>query len=95
MTQMEILEELKKLTNTERLTIIEAALHLIREDLQQVEQPLARIERRQQLAAAAEALLPDYAAGGELTIFTALDSEGSPYKPMQLLKINDLLVWEQ
>jgi hypothetical protein len=75
MTQMEILEGLKKLTNTERLTIIEAALHLIREDLQQVEQPLARTERRQQLAAAAEAILPDYAAGGELTIFTVLDSE--------------------
>jgi hypothetical protein len=75
MTQMEIVEELKKLTTTERLTIIEAALRLIREDLQQVEQPLARTERRQQLAAAAEALLPDYAAGGELTIFTALDSE--------------------
>jgi hypothetical protein len=68
-------EELKKLTTTERLTIIEATLHLIREDLQQVEQPLARTERRQQLAAAAEALLPDYVAGGELTIFTALDSE--------------------
>ena len=75
MTQMEIVEELKKLTTTERLTIIEAALHLIREDLQQVEQPLARTERRQQLAAAAEALLPDYAAGGELIIFTVLDSE--------------------
>ncbi len=33
MTQIEILEALKKLTTTERLTIIEAALHLIREDL--------------------------------------------------------------
>lgn len=75
MTQIEILEELEKLTTTERLTIIEAALHLIREDLQQEEQPLARTERKRQLAAAAEALLPDYAAGGELTIFTALDSE--------------------
>jgi hypothetical protein len=31
--------------------------------------------RRRQLAAAAEALLPDYAACGELTIFTALDSD--------------------
>jgi hypothetical protein len=40
-----------------------------------VRQPLTRMERRRQLAAAAEALLPDYAAGGELTIFTALDSE--------------------
>jgi hypothetical protein len=40
-----------------------------------VGQPLTQTERRRQLAAAAEALLPDYAAGGELTIFTALDSE--------------------
>ena len=75
MTQTEILEELKKLTAAERLTIIEAALRLIREDLRQVGQPLTRIERKRQLAAAAEALLPDYAADGELTIFTALDSE--------------------
>jgi len=75
MTQTEILEELKKLTTSDRLTIIEAALHLIREDLQQVEPPLARTERQRQLAAAAEALLPDYAAGDELTIFTALDGE--------------------
>jgi len=75
MTQLEILEELKKLTITERLTIIEAALLLIREDLQQAEQSLVRTGRKQQLAAAAKALLPDYAAGGELTVFTALDSE--------------------
>jgi len=75
MTQTEILEELKKLTITERLTIIEAALLLIREDLQQAEQSLVRTGRKQQLAAAAKALLPDYAAGGELTVFTALDSE--------------------
>jgi hypothetical protein len=70
----DILEELKKFTTTERLTIAEAALHLIREDLQPV-QSAAWSERRQQLTAAAEALLPDYAAGGELTTFTALDSE--------------------
>ena len=50
------------------LTIVEAALRLIREDLQQVGQPLTQAERRRQLAAAAEALLPDYAAGGELTV---------------------------
>ena len=75
MTQIETLEELKKITISERLAIVEAALRLIREDLQQVEQPLIRTERRRQLAAAAEALLPDYATGGELTIFTTLDSE--------------------
>jgi hypothetical protein len=33
MTQVEILEELKKFTIAERLTIVEAALRLIREDL--------------------------------------------------------------
>ncbi len=75
MVQREILEELKKLTTTERLAIVEAALHLVREDLQQVEPSLARTKRKSQLAAAAQALLPDYSAGGELVIFTNLDSE--------------------
>lgn len=40
MTNIEILEELKKLTATERLMIVEAALQLIHEDLQQWEQPV-------------------------------------------------------
>ncbi len=76
MTQVGILEEFKKLTTTERLAIIEAALHLTREDLQQIEQPPTREERKRQLAVAAEALLPDYMSGsGELTIFTVLDSD--------------------
>jgi hypothetical protein len=75
MTHVGILEEFKKLKTTERLAIIEAALHLIREDLQLMEQPPTREERKQQLAAAAEVLLPDYRSGdGELTIFTVLDS---------------------
>ena len=38
MTQVEILEELKKFTISERLTIVEAALRLIRKDLQEVGQ---------------------------------------------------------
>ncbi len=81
MTQAVVLEKLKTLNTTERLTVIEAALHLIRQDLQQVDLPLAQTEKkrvddvRQQLAVAAKALLADYQAGGELTIFTALDSE--------------------
>ncbi len=75
MTQGEILEELKKLTTAERLAVMEAALRLIREDLQQTERPLTPIRRKLQLATAAEALLPDYQAGGELTVFTVLDSE--------------------
>lgn len=75
MTQREILEELRKFPTPERITIIEAALHLIHEDLEQIEQPLTKTERKQKLAAAAEALLPAYSAGGELTAFTALDHE--------------------
>ena len=75
MTQREILEELKKFPTTERITIIEAALHLIHEDFQQIEQPLTRADRTRQLTAAAEALLPVYSSGGELTAFTALDHE--------------------
>jgi hypothetical protein len=75
MTQEEILEELKRLTTAERLVIMEAALRLIRQDLQQVSSPIALETRRQQLVTAAEMLLPDYQAGDELTAFTALDSE--------------------
>jgi hypothetical protein len=75
MTRTEILEELKKLTPAERLAVVEAAIGLIREDLQRAMQPLTRAERAKQLAEAAEALLPDYTAGGELTAFTVLDGE--------------------
>ena len=75
MAQVEILEAIKKLPTTERLAVVEAALRLIREDLQQTESQLTPEERKQQLAAAAEALLDDYKAGGELTAFTTLDSE--------------------
>ena len=75
MTQIEILEELKKLTTSERLAIVEATLSLIRQDLQKAEQLLGPTERKKQLSKAAEALLPDYETDSELTVFTTLDSE--------------------
>jgi len=75
MTYTEILEGLKQLTPTERLTLMEAVLQLTREELQQHAQPKAASDRAQQLAAAAQALLLDYTADSELTSFTALDSE--------------------
>ncbi|MGH8007357.1 MAG: hypothetical protein ACREQ3_10135 [Candidatus Binatia bacterium] len=75
MTQVEILEELKKLTAADRLTVVETALRLIREDLHLMEYPPTPAEKKQQLVAAAQALLSDYQAGGELMAFTALDSE--------------------
>ncbi len=75
MTYAEILEALKKLTLAERLALMEAVLHLTREELHQRGQPPVGQERTEQLAAAAKALLPDYTADPELTSFTALDSE--------------------
>lgn len=74
MTLTEILEELPKLTPAEHLTIIEAALELIRKELPQESQQSAWSEEQRQIALAAEALLPDYEAGGDLTaVFTTID----------------------
>ena len=74
MTATNILDELKRLNNTERLAVIETATRLIREELrQQTLSPLA--ETNQQLAQAAEALLSDYTSNSELTAFTSLDGE--------------------
>jgi len=73
MTRVEILEELKKLTTAERLAILEAALHMVREDLQKAGKLQIHTEEKQQLAVAAQALLPDYEADDELTVFTVLD----------------------
>ncbi len=75
MEAAELLEALKKLLPAERLAILEAALRLTREEMGQADQPLSKAERKRQMALAAEALLPDYIADDELTIFTALDSE--------------------
>jgi len=75
MTYTEMLETLKQLTLTERLALMEAALHLMREELQQRAQQPATYERTERLAAAAKALLSDYTTDTELTSFTALDNE--------------------
>ena len=75
MTQIEILEELKKLTSSERLAVAEAALTLVREDLQRTGQPSSKTQMSQQMAEAAKALLRDYQTDSDLTAFTVLDSE--------------------
>ena len=74
MTQTEILEELKHLTSTERLAIAEAALNLVREDLQNAA-PFGAPVTNEQMASAARALLIDYETDAELTAFSALDGE--------------------
>ena len=75
MTRSEILEELKKLTSAERLVVAEAALTLVREDLQRKGRPVSRTQISQQMEAAAQALLRDYQTDPELTAFSVLDSE--------------------
>ncbi len=75
MTKREILEQLARLDLTERLAILEDALHDVREELAQRRADATDAERSAKLAAAALALLPDYEAGGELTAFTSLDAE--------------------
>ena len=75
LTQTRILEQIGQLPIQDRLDIIEGTLRLIRQDLRRTGKPRREQARKVQLAAAARALLPDYAAGGELTAFTALDRE--------------------
>ncbi len=75
MTKAEILDELKKLPPRERLGVVEAAIHLLREELQNTAQPTFRDEAKQQMADAAKALLQDYQQDDELTCFTVLDGE--------------------
>lgn len=73
MLQTKMIKELNKLTNTERMTIIEASLHLICDDIYMEKHPRTDIKR--QLSCAAKALLADYSEDDEMTVFTSLDGE--------------------
>jgi len=75
MTRLDLLKELQKLTVPERLALLEAAVHQLRADLEGTPEPKSLVGIKQEMAAAAQALHADYAAGGELTAFTDLDAE--------------------
>jgi hypothetical protein len=75
MNPIDLLKELQKLTPSERLAVIEAVLQQLRADLERTSEPKSLSARKNEMAAAANALQADYAAGGELTAFTALDAE--------------------
>lgn len=75
MTQTEILNELRRLPPKERREVIEAAIHLLQDDLQRLAPPVDPVERKQRLVTAAAALLQDYTAEDELICFTGLDGE--------------------
>ena len=75
MTHTEILEQIKKLSTKERLEVIDAAIHLLRDELAQRVCPLSPEDRKRLLSQAADVLLQDYETDSELTSFTALDGE--------------------
>jgi acyl-CoA reductase-like NAD-dependent aldehyde dehydrogenase len=75
MTHAEILEEIKKLSPRERLEVIDAAIHLLRDELSWRERTLTPQDRKRVLSQAANELLRDYETDSELTGFTALDAE--------------------
>ena len=75
MTNTDLVEELSKLPPAERLSIIEATLHGVREELQGGNLPDHVADRSAKLSAAAKALLHDYATDKDLTAFTTLDAE--------------------
>jgi hypothetical protein len=74
MSTTQLVDELKRLTNAERLEVIEAATRLVREDLGPAAAS-ARDQQNRRIREAATRLKDLYEPGGELTEWTALDSE--------------------
>jgi hypothetical protein len=71
-TASEIIEQLKDLSNEDRLSVIESASRMIRRDLPGGA-PDPKEEQRQRLKRAAIEAQPMYEPGGELTEWSALD----------------------
>lgn len=72
-------DQLRQLSVTDKLALIETLSRLVREDLAEMERKEVsrqrRARKRAALAETAQALCHDYATDPELTVFTALDSE--------------------
>jgi hypothetical protein len=79
MSRAELIEGLKKLPVAERLAVIEAALHDMREEMQPSLasrlRSMSRAEKDRLLQEGARIMADDYANDPELTAFTALDGE--------------------
>jgi hypothetical protein len=74
MSIAEIQTELKKMSNSERLFVIEIATKLVRGTIG--EQPkLSLEEKRKKLKSSAESMLSEYVNNQDLTEFNVLDSE--------------------
>ena len=74
MSTVELVEQLRHLSNSDRLALIEAASRLIRDELT-AQAAIARKERSRRMQEAANALKDLYEPGGELTEWTSLDGE--------------------
>jgi hypothetical protein len=71
MNTNDVLQTLSELPNSDRLTIAETALKLMRQDWQ----TLTPEQKEHQLNLSAQLAVLDYLPGSELTEFTALDGE--------------------
>ena len=71
MTSREIINEMKQLSNAERLAIVEEATRLIRQEGAGSPED----STKECLTSAAKVLLQDYLSHEELTAFTVLDGE--------------------
>ena len=74
MITTEMLEQLRHMSNAERLTVIETVTRLIRENLP-AQPSNGHAEKERRLQEAAQALKAFYEPGGELTEWTSLDGE--------------------
>ena len=74
MSVIEIESELQKMTNTERLFVIEIATKLIGRDASG-KRRLSVEEKRAKLRQSAEIMLSEYKTNKDLTALTSLDSE--------------------
>jgi len=74
MSVVEIESELQKMTNTERLFVIEIATKLIGKDMNG-KRRLSLEEKRARLRQSAEMMATEYKTDKELTVLTELDGE--------------------
>ena len=74
MTTRQVLEQLKQMSDGERLQVIEEATRLVRNNLEVVEGDTT-IQQEQRIRTAAAGITDLYEHGGDLTEWTVLDSE--------------------
>ena len=75
MTQDDVLNGFKQLSLQQQLEVIAEAVQILQRSFRQAEEPEQDVSEKEQLAAAAQALLPDYLDDEELTAFHTLDGE--------------------